>query len=121
MNALPKPMELTATVINQAAASEIVLHIGDDVRIVRIDRVMVSRSAGTAATYQPAIGNKTGFTTNTVNEKYLATSVAVAVLTDDTEIQGYSKTDALGNLYMRTNPNAGADNTFTYSVIVSAF
>lgn len=121
MNALPKPMELTATLTNVAAGTQTILRIGDVKRIVRIERVMVKRFAGTAANYQPAIGDKTGFTTGTTNEKYLATAVAVAVLTDDAGILGFTSTDDLGNLYMRIAPDAGADNTFVYSIIVSVY
>jgi hypothetical protein len=121
MNALPKPMELAANVTNQATATEIILRIGDVKRMVRIDRVMVNRISGTATTYQPAIGNVGSFTTGTSAEKYLATSVPVATQTDDTAIEGLTSTDLLGNLYLRCAPNAGADNAFSYAVVVSVY
>lgn len=115
------PREITSTSTSVGAATETILKIDTEKRLVKIDRVMVQRNAGTAANYTPAIGNATGFTTGTVNEKYLGAAVAVAVLTDDTNIDGWTSTDDDGCLYLLFKPDAGADNSFTYSIFLTVY
>ena len=119
---LPKAMEFAASVTSQALATEITLQVDPNgPRLVEIKRVMVKRSAGTATTFQPVIGNVAGFTTDTVNEKYKAASTAVADLLDETNITGFCKTDAAGNLYLRLAPDAGADNALQYAVFILVY
>jgi hypothetical protein len=115
------PREIASTSTSVGAATETILKIDTEKRLVKIDRVMVQRNSGTAANYTPAIGNATGFTTGTTAEKYLGTTVAVAVLTDDTNIDGYTSTDDTGNLYLLFKPDAGADNSFTYSIFLTVY
>lgn len=104
-----------------AAATEITLQCARLQKDVEIVRVQVKRLSGTAATYQPMVGNSAGFTTGTVAEKFKATTTAVADMVDTTNIMGYCQTDANGKLYFRFTPNAGADNQFDYSITVRVF
>lgn len=107
---------ITGTVGSIGAATEIVLQVDNVMRLCQIKHIMVQWNSGTGANYTPSIGNVTGFSTGTIDEKYLGTGVAVATLTDDAEINSFCKTDANGKLYLVCTPDAGADNSFTYSV-----
>ena len=112
----PFVLILTGTVGSLAAAGEIMLTIDNKLRPVQIKHIMLQRNSGTAVTYTPRLGNVTGFTTGTIDEKYLGSATAVAVLTDDVEINSFCNTDVDGKLYLIPGPDAGADNSFTYSV-----
>lgn len=98
---------------------EITLQLDVVKRHCKIVRVMVAHTTGaTAATFQPAIGNVATFTTDTVDEKYLASSTAIADLLDDTALEAYTSTDSGGALYFRPAPNAGSDNVFDYAISI---
>lgn len=114
----PSVRILTGTVGSLGTTSEIVLTIDNQLRPVQIKHIMLQRNSGTGANYTPRLGNVTAFTTGTIDEKYLGSATAVAVLTDDVEINSFCNTDADGKLYLIPGPDAGADNSFTYSVAI---
>jgi len=112
---------LTGTVGSLGTTSEIVLEIDKELRPVHIKQIMLQRNSGTGANYTPRLGNVTAFTTGTIDEKYLGSATAVAVLTDDAEINSFCNTDATGKLYLIPGPDAGADTSFTYSVAIFVY
>lgn len=115
---LPIPLEFTATVTNTAVGTTVTLDTGrNDYAYVRLQRVQIKHSAGTAITFLPSIGNAAAYTLATVNAKMIGSLTVVADLFDVTGINAWFRTDSTGKFYLRPTPNAGADNTFTYSVI----
>lgn len=115
---LPIPLEFTATIVNTATGTTVTLDTGrNDYAYVRLQRVQIKHSAGTAVNFTPSIGNTSAYTTTTVNMKYQGGATAVATMFDVTGINGWIKTDATGKFYFRPTPDAAADNTFTYSIV----
>lgn len=116
--ALPIPLEFTATIINTAVGTTVTLDTGrNDFTYVRLQRVQIKHSAGAAATFTPSVGNAAAYTTTTVDMKYQGGATAVATMFDVAGINAWIKTDSTGKIYFRPTPNAGADNTFTYSLV----
>ena len=117
--ALPIPLEFTASVASVAAATDITLDTGrGEACYVRLQRVQITRSAGTAATFTPSLGNVAAYTAPSINMKYQGGATAVANMFDVSGINTWIKTDATGKIYLRPTPNAGADNTFAYSIML---
>ena len=73
------------------------------------------RSGGSAANYQPRLGQAASFTNGDINERAAYTSTAVATAINDvfsTEIP--VKTDSNGRLYFRPGFDSGSDNDGDY-------
>lgn len=119
--ATPKPREISGTTAASAAATETVIEVSKEQRLVRITRVMIKRTAGTAATFVPLIGNASGFTGASINQKFTGGSTGVASLFDQAGRNDWCTTDANGRLYLRPAPNAGSDNVFDYAITMDVF
>lgn len=115
----PFPREFSGSLTGVAAATQVTCDIGTGKKeYVRLQRVQVKRSAGTAANITPSIGNTSAYTTTSVNCKMLGAITAVATLYDVTGINGWFATDDTGLFYFRPTPDAAADNALAYSIIV---
>jgi len=108
----------TGTATSIAAATETVLTVDSAIRNVEILHVIVQRTAGTAANYQVSIGAVASYTISSPDSKYETSVKAVATLTNDigSPALAVCSTDSLGKLYLRFNPDAGSDNSFSYHV-----
>ena len=113
----PKVREYSGTATSVAAATEIEIDIGREC-YVRIVRLRMKRSAGTAANFSPGIGIVTGWTVNTVDQVWASASGAVGALYDEARTDRWCKTDVNGKLWLRPIPDAGADNTFSWVLFV---
>lgn len=113
----PKVREYSGTATSVAAATEIEIDIGREC-YVRIVRLRMKRSAGTAATFSPGIGVATGWSTNTVDQVWASGAGAVAALYDEARTDRWCKTDVNGKLWLRPIPDIGADNTFSWVLFV---
>ncbi len=86
---------------------------------VGLVRFKVKRVAGTAANFVPTLFSKSGVVTvGDIAQEYLGASTAVGTLFDPTlgDTVRWMQCDADGKLYMMLTPDAGADNTFDYSL-----
>jgi hypothetical protein len=83
---------------------------------IEIVRVIVQQTAGTGS-FTFSIGNKSGFVTKSVNEKYLSASTAYNVTLDETNLAAFCTTSDNGKLYFKFLPASGSNNTYTYSVM----
>ena len=119
--ATPKPREISGTTAASAAATETVIEVSKEQRLVRITRIMIKRISGTAANFTPLIGNASAFTGASVNQKFTGGSTAVATLFDQAGRNEWCTTDANGRLYLRPAPNSGSDNVFDYSITVDVY
>jgi hypothetical protein len=109
-----------------AAGTDIVLQVGPDPgsaeagerhRIkVKIQRIKLEHISGGAANFTPSMFSAASGVLTEIEQEYLGSVTAVAVLFDATDIQGYCYTDTRGRLYLRPTPDAGADNVFDYAV-----
>lgn len=120
-SATPKPREISGTTAASAAATETTLQVASDARLVRITRVMIKHTAGSAANFTPLIGNASGFTGASTNQKFTGGNTAVAALFDQAGRNDWCTTDANGRLYLRPAPNTGADNVFSYVITMDVY
>lgn len=115
---------LVGTTAALGAATEVTLTLstrsandgGGPLPKLRIARVKIRRTAGTAASFAPRIFRATGAAAGDVTQAYEGASTAVGTLHDGVPSDAWTQTDANGILYLVVAPNAGADNTFNYEV-----
>lgn len=120
MNAvlIPHRRRLTAEVSGAGAATAVTLQfptgVGSDLanRAVLLHQFIQQHTAGSAANHQPRIG-ATGFAADSVDEKYLATSAAVADPINEAGLGVHLLLDADARATWMPGPDAGADNDFT--------
>jgi len=84
---------------------------------IEIVRVTVKQTAGSASNFSFSIGNKAGFATSTVHEKYLSGSTVSSGILDESDVAGFCMTSDDGKLYFKFSPDAGNDNYYMYSII----
>ena len=84
---------------------------------IEIVRVTVKQTSGSAANFIFSVGNKTGFATGTVYEKYLSGSTSTTGILDESDVSGFCMTSDSGKLYLKFLPDSGSDNLYMYSVM----
>jgi hypothetical protein len=84
---------------------------------IEIVRVIVKQTAGSAAHFIFSVGNKAGFATGTVYEKYLSGSTDSTGILDEADVAAFCMTSDSGKLYFKFLPDAGSDNIYMYSVM----
>jgi len=84
---------------------------------IEIVRVTVKQTAGSAPHFIFSVGNKAGFATGTVHEKYLSGSTDTTGILDESDVAAFCMTSDSGKLYIRFLPDAGSDNVYMYSVM----
>lgn len=113
---------VTITETDGAAASEVALvdtTTGRGVRAgFRLERVIATRSAGTAATRQPRLAVAAAATASQI--RYLATATAVATTIDDALRDTFPVSLGSSSLYHRSQPDAGTDNVMATTYIMRA-
>jgi hypothetical protein len=112
---------VTITETDGAAASEVEVVdsvTGRGLRAgSRLERVIATRSAGTAATRQPRLAVAAAATA--IEIRYLATATAVATTIDDALRTVFPIALGGSKLYHRSIPDAGADNAMVTTYILS--
>lgn len=84
---------------------------------IEIVRVTVKQTAGSASNFVFSIGNKAGFSTLTVHEKYISGSTAASGMLDETDVSAFCMTSDNGKLYFKFTPDAGSNNYYMYSIM----
>ncbi len=84
---------------------------------IEIVRVTVKQTAGSATNFSFSIGNKAGFATSTVHEKYLSGSTVSSGILDESDVSAFCMTSDGGKLYFKFSPDAGSDNYYMYSIM----
>jgi hypothetical protein len=107
--------QVTISETEGAAASEATIDLGDRC-IVRVLRADLSRSAGTAATFDPRIGPTTNPSGYAGGILWLAAAAAYPIAREG-GIGSAVVTASDGKLYHRSVPNAGSDNTVTVTYV----
>jgi hypothetical protein len=106
----------TSAVLGATTAIE--CQVADSQKKVRLLRVKVKRTAGTAANFTPRIFSASGVSTaGAIQQEYAGASTAVADLFDPQIPDNVVFwTDTSGKFYLIPGPDAGADNVFQYEV-----
>ncbi len=84
---------------------------------IEIVRVTVKQTAGSASNFVFSIGNKAAFSTSSVHEKYLSSSISSSGILDETILSAFCMTSDSGKLYFKFVPNSGSDNYYVYSIM----
>jgi len=84
---------------------------------IEIVRVTVKQTAGSASNFVFSIGNKAGFSTSSVHEKYLSGSTASSGILDESDVSAFCMTSDGGKLYFKFLPDAGSNNYYMYSIM----
>lgn len=84
---------------------------------IEIVRVIVKQTSGSAPHFVFSVGNKAGFATGTVYEKYLSGSTDTTGILDEADVAAFCMTSDSGKLYLKFLPDSGSDNFYMYSVM----
>jgi hypothetical protein len=106
----------TATASSIGASTEIVISVADSVHNVEVLRLKMKHASGTATTFAPRLHSATGGTAGAMSQEFAVSSTAVADLCDVVASGVICLTDASGKLYLIPAPNAGAANSFQYTI-----
>jgi hypothetical protein len=83
---------------------------------VRVDRVKLQRTAGTAASFTPRLYGTAAGGVGTVAQQFVGSSTVIADLFDVACTGVIFALDATGSFYLEAGPNAGADNAFDVEI-----
>ena len=111
-------LTVTGTLTSYGAGTRLPIETTGASSLVQVLRVKLQRTAGTAATFTPRIYSTSGGAAGTVAQQFVGSSTAVADLFDVVASGVIFDTDAGGKLYLEPGPNAGADNAFSYEVVL---
>lgn len=94
------------------------ISITDSAHVVRLYRVKVLRTAGTATTFTPRIYSASGGTAGAITQEFAGSTTAIADLCDVALDGVYCTTDAAGAIYLEPGPvGVSTDNVFSYVVV----
>lgn len=94
------------------------ISITDSAHVVRIYRVKVLRTAGTATTFTPRIYSSSSGAANAITQEFAGSTTAIADLCDVALDGVYCATDAAGAIYLEPGPvGVSTDNVFSYVVV----
>ena len=94
------------------------ISITDSAHVVRLYRVKVLRTAGTATTFTPRIYSSSSGTANAITQEFAGSTTAIADLCDVALDGVYCSTDAAGAIYLEPGPvGVSTDNVFSYVVV----
>lgn len=102
---------------NVGAATDITVQVANEARPVRLFRVKLKHTAGSAAHITPLILKAAAAAAGSINQEWAGSKTGVANLFDvetvvDTEL------DATGALYLRPVPDVGADNAISWELYI---
>ena len=92
----------------QASGTRTTISTGFVGTLVRVDRVKLQRTAGTAASFTPRLYGTAAGGVGTVAQQFVGSSTAIADV--------IFALDATGAFYLEAGPNAAADNAFDVEI-----
>ena len=84
---------------------------------IKIVRITVKQNSGSATNFVFSIGNTENFTTGSIHEKYLSSSISSSGILDETSIAAYCMSNDYGKLFLKILPNSGSNNLYSYSIM----
>jgi hypothetical protein len=100
----------------QASGTRTTISTGFVGTLVRVDRVKLQRTAGTAASFTPRLYGTAAGGVGTVAQQFVGSSTAIADLFDVACTGVIFALDATGAFYLEAGPNAAADNAFDVEI-----
>lgn len=92
----------------------------DNLPKLRLARVKIRRTGGTAATFTPRIFRATGAAVGDITEEFTGVATVVGTQFDAVPTDCHVRPDVNGLLYLVIGPNAGSDNDFNYVIWLEA-
>ena len=111
-------LTVTGTLTSYGAGTRLAIETTGESTLVQVLRIKLQRTAGTAATFTPRVFSTSGGTAGTVAQQFVGSSTAIADLFDVVCTGVLFDADAGGKLYLEPGPNAGADNAFSYELVL---
>jgi hypothetical protein len=111
-------LTVTGTLTSYGAGTRLPIETTGASSLVQVLRVKLQRTAGTAATFTPRVFSTSGGAAGTVAQQFVGSSTAVADLFDVVCSGVVFDSDGGGKFYLEPGPAAGADNAFSYEVVV---
>ncbi|NBR01051.1 MAG: hypothetical protein EBT97_11495 [Actinobacteria bacterium] len=108
----------SGTLSSAGSSTKATISITDSAHVVRLYRVKVVRTAGTATTFTPRIYSSSSGTANAITQEFAGSSTAIADICDVALDGVYCSTDAAGAIYLEPGPTGvSTDNVFSYVVV----
>ena len=108
----------SGTLSSAGSSTKATISITDSAHVVRLYRVKVVRTAGTATTFTPRIYSSSSGTANAITQEFAGSSTAIADICDLALDGVYCSTDAAGAIYLEPGPTGvSTDNVFSYVVV----
>ena len=108
----------SGTLSSAGSSTKATILITDSAHVVRLYRVKVVRTAGTATTFTPRIYSSSSGTANAITQEFAGSSTAIADICDVALDGVYCSTDAAGAIYLEPGPTGvSTDNVFSYVVV----
>jgi len=111
-------LTVTGTLTSYGSGTRLPIETTGVSSLVQVLRVKLQRTAGTATTFTPRVFSTSAGTAGSVAQQFVGSATAIADLFDVVCSGVLFDTDATGVLYLEPGPNAGADNAFSYEVVV---
>jgi hypothetical protein len=111
-------LTVTGTLTSYGAGTRLPIETTGESTLVQVLRIKLQRTAGTATTFTPRVFSTSAGTAGSVAQQFVGSSTAVADLFDVVCSGVIFDTDAGGKLYLEPGPVAGADNAFSYEVVL---
>lgn len=111
-------LTVTGTLASYGAGTRLPIETTGESTLVQVLRVKLQRTAGTATTFTPLVFSTSAGTAGSVAQQFVGSSTAVADLFDVVCEGVIFDTDTTGKLYLEPGPNAGADNAFSYELVL---
>jgi hypothetical protein len=108
----------SGTLSNAGSTTKATLSLTDSTHVVRVYRVKISRTGGTATTFTPRIYSSSSGTANSLSQEFAGSTTAIADLCDVALDGVYCTTDAAGAIYLEPGPTGvSTDNVFSYQIV----
>ncbi len=111
-------LTVTGTLTSYGAGTRLPIETTGGSSLVQVLRIKLQRTAGTATTFTPRVFSTSAGTAGSVAQQFVGSATAIADLFDVVCSGVIFDTDATGKLYLEPGPNAGADNAFSYEVVL---
>lgn len=114
---LPVLVRVTGTHTNVGTSEETTIQLDDSAATWLLHAFHYVRSGGSAANYQPRIGQAASFSSGDINERIAYASTAVGTAINDVYTTPIPiRSDANGRVYMKMGFDAGSDNDGDYEL-----
>ena len=111
-------LTVTGTLTSYGAGTRLAIETTGGTSLVQVLRIKLQRTAGTATTFTPRVFSTSAGTASSVAQQFVGSANAIADLFDVVCSGVVFDTDAGGKLYLEPAPNAGADNAFSYELVL---